>query len=121
MRKDSAPDVGCPSSRAWLAFRKIAGFGSQLTLRLILSSVVIKASDLANNSSNLSRKSPMNKPEDNASHELEETCSHSGPGGAIPIVQFEKLAQGAKEVVVEFEEQQYRLRVTKNGKLILNK
>ena len=92
-----------------------------MTLRLILSIVVIKASVLANKSSNLSRKSPMSKPEDNASHDSEETCSQSNPGAGIPIVQFEKLAQGAKEVVVEYEEQHYRLRVTKNGKLILNK
>lgn len=34
---------------------------------------------------------------------------------------FEELAQGGNEVVIHFADQQYRLRLTKNNKLILNK
>ncbi|MDB4679846.1 hemin uptake protein HemP [Planctomycetaceae bacterium] len=37
------------------------------------------------------------------------------------VVLFEDLSHGEKEVMVEYENQHYRLRVTKNGKLILNK
>ncbi len=36
-------------------------------------------------------------------------------------VSFQALAGGAKEVLVEHAGQVYRLRLTKNGKLILNK
>lgn len=38
-----------------------------------------------------------------------------------PRVEFEELAKGNREVVIEYEGQDYRLRVTRNGKLILNK
>ena len=44
-----------------------------------------------------------------------------GSAEELQVVSFEDLAQGAKEVVIEYENQHYRLRVTKNGKLILNK
>jgi hemin uptake protein HemP len=36
-------------------------------------------------------------------------------------ISFETLAQGAKEVLIRHAGQTYRLRLTKNGKLILNK
>jgi len=36
-------------------------------------------------------------------------------------VTFQQLAQGAAEVLVEHDGQLYRLRLTRNGKLILNK
>jgi hemin uptake protein HemP len=40
---------------------------------------------------------------------------------ALPRVSFESLAQGRSEVLIEFRGQLYRLRATRNGKLILNK
>jgi hemin uptake protein HemP len=39
----------------------------------------------------------------------------------LPIVAFESIASGQREVVIEYRGQQYRLRATRNGKLILNK
>jgi|SaaInlStandDraft_1057018.scaffolds.fasta_scaffold524628_2 hemin uptake protein HemP len=43
------------------------------------------------------------------------------PPDPLRVVRFEDLSHGDKEVMVEYENQHYRLRVTKNGKLILNK
>jgi len=36
-------------------------------------------------------------------------------------LKFEDLAQGQLEIAIEFNGQLYRLRATRNGKLILNK
>lgn len=36
-------------------------------------------------------------------------------------VQFHEIANGKNEVTIEHDGQTYRLRVTKNGKLLLNK
>ena len=38
-----------------------------------------------------------------------------------PRVEFEEISRGSSEVVIEHDGQDYRLRVTRNGKLILNK
>jgi hemin uptake protein HemP len=38
-----------------------------------------------------------------------------------PLFFFEVLAQGCKEVLIDHNSQVYRLRATRNGKLILNK
>lgn len=44
---------------------------------------------------------------------------------ALPIrdvyVSFEELANGQNEIGIDYNGQRYRLRVTKNGRLILNK
>jgi hemin uptake protein HemP len=40
---------------------------------------------------------------------------------AVRVVQFEQIAEGRPEVFIDFQGQRYRLRVTQNGKLILNK
>ena len=40
------------------------------------------------------------------------------PSGAIPT---EFLFQGAQEILISHHGEQYRLRITKNGKLILTK
>jgi len=37
------------------------------------------------------------------------------------VIPFSQLAHGAREVIIEHEGQVYRLRLTRNGKLILNK
>lgn len=34
---------------------------------------------------------------------------------------FESLAHGANEVIIEHQGEEYRLRLTRNGRLILNK
>ena len=39
----------------------------------------------------------------------------------LPTITFDSIAAGQKEVVIEYRGQQYRLRATRNGKLILNK
>lgn len=39
----------------------------------------------------------------------------------LPVVPFEAIASGHREIVIEYRGQQYRLRATRNGKLILNK
>ena len=41
--------------------------------------------------------------------------------GVPPLFFFEIMSRGGKEVLINHNEQVYRLRVTKNGKLILNK
>jgi hemin uptake protein HemP len=38
-----------------------------------------------------------------------------------PHYQFKALAKGSREIVIEYEGQLYRLRLTKNDRLILNK
>lgn len=53
----------------------------------------------------------------------------NSPGGSGPRVDGEKprrfkvdeLMNGAREIVLEFEQQDYRLRITSKGKLILTK
>ena len=45
----------------------------------------------------------------------------SDRAGSPPLLDFEQLARGGKEVLIDFHSQIYRLRVTRNGKLILNK
>ena len=37
------------------------------------------------------------------------------------LVAFESMARGRNEVMIEYQGQVYRLRATRNGKLILNK
>jgi hemin uptake protein HemP len=50
------------------------------------------------------------------------TGNHTEPtSGETPVVAFESMASGQREVVIEYRGQQYRLRATRNGKLILNK
>jgi len=39
----------------------------------------------------------------------------------LPVIAFDSISAGQKEVVIEYRGQQYRLRATRNGKLILNK
>lgn len=63
----------------------------------------------------------MNSSEEDVSDRYEKPYGSKETSGSPPVVSFSQLAQGAKEVVVEFEDQHYRLRVTRNGKLILNK
>lgn len=47
---------------------------------------------------------------------------HNDPGpGGTPVVRSEDLLQGHREVAIQHGEEVYRLRVTKTGKLILNK
>jgi Hemin uptake protein len=41
--------------------------------------------------------------------------------GACRFLSFDQLAQGKQEILIEFKGQIYRLRATKNDKLILNK
>jgi hemin uptake protein HemP len=56
--------------------------------------------------------------------ESQEQCGEKNEpiqAGDSPIVHFSLLAGGRKEVLICHNEQVYRLRVTKNGKLILNK
>ena len=40
---------------------------------------------------------------------------------SVPVLDFDKYAEGGPEILVEFRNQRYRLRVTRNGGLILNK
>ena len=40
---------------------------------------------------------------------------------APPLFYFEMMSRGGKEVLINHNDQVYRLRVTRNGKLILNK
>jgi len=63
----------------------------------------------------------MNPGDNDVSKSEKTTYESTDIDGHPPVVKFSQLAQGAKEVVVEYEDQRYRLRVTKNGKLILNK
>ncbi|MCG6154563.1 hemin uptake protein HemP [Rubinisphaera margarita] len=44
----------------------------------------------------------------------------SAPPTSI-VIPFAQLSQGSREVIIEHEGQVYRLRLTRNGKLILNK
>ncbi|RLT22682.1 MAG: hemin uptake protein HemP [Planctomycetota bacterium] len=38
-----------------------------------------------------------------------------------PVVRFSEIADGTTEVIIEHEGQRYRLRATRNGRLLLNK
>lgn len=42
-------------------------------------------------------------------------------GEATKVVTFQHLAEGAREVLIVYQDQTYRLRLTKNHKLILTK
>ena len=60
-------------------------------------------------------------------NESDAVPSRSLPGGSQQsdvspeLVQFEALAQGKSELLIEYKGQTYLLKVTKNGKLLLNK
>ncbi len=56
----------------------------------------------------------VNRPGNRAS------CASNEPGKTIAL-DFESLAQGGTEIFIRFKDQEYRLRATRNGKLILNK
>lgn len=43
------------------------------------------------------------------------------PAADPPVLTFESMASGQREVVIEYRGQHYRLRATRSGKLILNK
>ncbi|MCA8983076.1 MAG: hemin uptake protein HemP [Planctomycetaceae bacterium] len=47
--------------------------------------------------------------------------SQALPEPVLKKITFQQLAAGASEVLVEHDGQVYRLRLTRNGKLILNK
>jgi hemin uptake protein HemP len=38
-----------------------------------------------------------------------------------PVVSFEEISGGASEILIAYEGQTYRLRTTRNGRLVLNK
>ena len=38
-----------------------------------------------------------------------------------PVVRFSEIADGTTEVIIEHDGQRYRLRATRNGRLLLNK
>jgi hemin uptake protein HemP len=63
----------------------------------------------------------MNTEENHTTSSAEETSITRATPGTPPAVRFDELSQGENEVVIEYQDQHYRLRVTKNGKLILNK
>lgn len=44
------------------------------------------------------------------------------PVAGTPVsIRFEEISKGETEVLIVYRDQHYRLRATKNGKLILNK
>jgi hemin uptake protein HemP len=43
------------------------------------------------------------------------------PGGERRVLRSEELFDGSREIVIRHQEQEYRLQVTRNGKLILTK
>ena len=45
----------------------------------------------------------------------------SPPTGREPVVRSQELFGAAKEIVIEHEGERYRLRITRRGKLILQK
>ena len=57
----------------------------------------------------------------------EEDPQMIGPGAAAPAgdrrrrIKVSELLQGEREVILEHDNQDYRLRITANGKLILTK
>lgn len=63
-------------------------------------------------------------PQSQASAELpqsEHTLSAINAPGAVRTVTFDELAGGGREVLIQHLGQQYRLRTTRGGGLILNK
>jgi hemin uptake protein HemP len=64
----------------------------------------------------------MNKHEPNDIPRIP-AAESQGTGDADPpkMIAFEALAEGHSEVLIEFHGQVYRLRCTRNKKLILNK
>ena len=45
----------------------------------------------------------------------------AAPPAAKPRLQIAAILRGAREIIIEHAGEEYRLRVTKNGKLILTK
>lgn len=45
----------------------------------------------------------------------------SSAGGGVKRIKVSELLQGEREVILEHDAQDYRLRITANGKLILTK
>ncbi len=63
----------------------------------------------------------MDSEEDDVSSSKQWVSDRLSDKTQLPAVNFDELAKGDNEVLIEFQDQLYRLRVTKNGKLILNK
>lgn len=59
-------------------------------------------------------------PGQNTSPESQPVASHSN-SASLPKYRYLDLCPSGKEVLIEYEGQIYRLRSTRNGKLILNK
>jgi hemin uptake protein HemP len=54
--------------------------------------------------------------------ELHDRKNDSGQSQPVQrVVSFNQIAGGTTEVIIEHEGQQYRLRATRNGRLLLNK
>jgi hemin uptake protein HemP len=49
------------------------------------------------------------------------TISIAAPAGKKPRIESNHLFQGTSEIVIVHQEEEYNLRITRNGKLILTK
>jgi hemin uptake protein HemP len=63
----------------------------------------------------------MGTKQDDVSQSGEKASGEKAKRDAPLEIRFHELSQGNSEVVIEYQNQHYRLRVTRNGKLILNK
>lgn len=117
--------AGCESPsrhRAWLAFQRYGWLRPRLlTLRLILSTFGFRSSVLAKKISRIQKMIDMTEQDHDVTSDGKSISRKSPASGEASAIQFEDLARGENEVVIEYENQKYRLRVTRNGKLILNK
>lgn len=46
---------------------------------------------------------------------------HRDASGTVPVISSQTLFKGAQEIAIEHQGSLYRLRITRQGKLILNK
>lgn len=53
--------------------------------------------------------------------EASPTVTPANPADVTKVVTFQHLAAGAREVLIVYQDQTYRLRLTRNHKLILTK
>ena len=66
-------------------------------------------------------RDPVESSEENRRPPVIPVTQEDGKINGAASVAFEQIARGATEVVIEYAGHNYRLRATRNGRLVLNK
>ncbi|MGH7796313.1 MAG: hemin uptake protein HemP [Candidatus Binatia bacterium] len=63
----------------------------------------------------------MSEPRKNFATDCPASARVAEPGGEKPRIESQRLFHGANEIIIVHRHEEYNLRITRNGKLILTK